>query len=363
MTSRPLIAVLIPFYVPGEAEAGAETRYLGTLGPWVGASSGSDPRVQRLRHLHLMLTSLDAQSLPHDDYEVVVVDDGSALDVAEVVESWGMTANVRVVRQEHRGFCSAYNSGLAATAAGLVFLAVDHDLLGPVSLEAHVEAHEAAGEPTVVSGRQRYLFHSIVLRDLTDPDAGVADLAELAVRPATSWVPAAVATLGLDRKGVTVSDVRDAFERLEWLASITEEYADVEETIRTGRANTLRCGWLAMRTGSNSLPRATLEAVGGFDAALDEHYGWYAEADLGLRLRGAGIPFRFAERALAVDLFHAPAASTGIGKSTGLAYLIGKHGTVDVALLPHYLDRVLGIEEYSRHAEAAARWWKVASGR
>jgi hypothetical protein len=168
--------------------------------------------------------------------------------------------------------------------------------------------------------------------------------------------------LELDRKPVTVDDVLHRFDNVEWLASSTSEYRDVEAVIRDGLANKLRCGWLAMRTGSNSVSTGLLGRVGGFDADLDAHFGWYAEHDLGLRMFHAGARFGFAEPAVAVDLFHGPPSEAGIGKSTALAYLVGKHGTVDVALLPHYLDRVLDIEQYSKHAEAAQRWWTPRCG-
>jgi hypothetical protein len=238
-----------------------------------------------------------------------------------------------------------------------VFLAVDHNVLGPGTLAAHVARHAEAGTAAAVSGRQRYLFHSIIFNDLTDPSAGLADLGRLAMLPDLSWLPAAVRHLELSRKPVTVDDVRHRFDTVEVLASCTDEYADVESVLREGLANKLRCGWLAMRTGSNSVAVPALRAVERFDSALDAHFGWYAEHDLGLRLYQAGVPFHFTEEAVAIDLFHGPPPAAGIGKSTALAYLIGKHRTVDVALLPHYLDRVLGIDEYGRHAEAAEPWW------
>jgi glycosyltransferase involved in cell wall biosynthesis len=322
--------------------------------------SVTDRGTQRLRQLRLTLASLQGQTLSREAFEVVIVDDGSAIDVERHVSDWGMDLRLRVVRQEHAGFCHAYNTGIEAARAPVVFLAVDHDILGPGSLAAHLAAHETAG-PGTVSGRQRFLFHTIIFNDLTDPSAGTVNLGELATRPAMSWLPAAVEAFELDRKTVTVDDVLHHFDRLEWLAACTPEYADVEETIRSGQANKLRCGWLAMRNGSNSVATSVLRELGGFDAALDEHYGWYAELDLGLRLHAAGLPFSFAPDAVAIDLFHGPPASAGVGKSTGLAYLVAKHQCVDVALLPHYLDRVLGIAEYSRHAAEAARWW--GSGR
>ncbi|MFD4208315.1 glycosyltransferase family A protein [Micromonospora tulbaghiae] len=352
---KPRITVVIPFYVAEPADAPG--RYQGTLGPWSGAPAAGDAGRTRERHLHLMLSSLAAQTLPIDEFEVLVVDDGSASDVQRCVEDWRLNLRLRVIRQRHSGFCTAYNTGIEQARAPVVFLAVDHDILSPGTLAAHLARHAAEGTEAAVSGRQRYLFHSIIFNDLTDPSAGLADLSQLAMLPDLGWLPAAVRNLDLDRKPVTVDDVLHRFDTVAVLASCTQEYADVEAVLRADLANKLRCGWLAMRTGSNSVATSALRAVGGFDSQLDAHFGWYAEHDLGLRLFQSGVPFRFAEEAMAIDLFHGPPATAGIGKSTALAYLIGKHNTVDVALLPHYVDRVLDIEEYSHHAAAAQRWW------
>lgn len=352
----PQITVVIPFYIGKNTEE--PRRYQGTLGPWSGVPVLGDEHRRRLNHLWLTLTSLATQTLPSNEFEVIIVDDGSVVDVEPHLKKWDLDLRLRLVRQEHAGFCTGYNRGIDEALAPLVFLAVDHDILGPESLQAHVAQHAEVGT-AAVSGRQRYLFHSILYNDITDPAAGMADLGQLALLPGLGWLPAAVRMLGLDRKPVTVDAVRHHFDKVEWLASCTREYADVEEVLRTGLVNKLRCGWLAMRNGSNSLPTDLLRRIGGLDSALDAHFGWYAEHDLGLRLSIARVPFAFAEAAVSIDLFHGPPARAAVGKSTGLAYMVSKHQTIDVAMLPHYLDHVLDIEQYSRQAEAAARWWTV----
>lgn len=358
-TTTPRISVVIPFYVAAPVEEPG--RYHGTLGPWSGAPALGDAQLVRLRHLRLMLASLSVQTLSPDEFEVLVIDDGSDLDARSHVDQWAADwprgLDLRWIRKEHEGFCNGYNRGLEEARSPLVYLAVDHDILGPGTLRAHVEEHAAAGRDAVVSGWQKYLFHSILFKDVTDPEAGLVDVRGLAMLPGLGWLPDAVRHLGLDRKPVTVDDVLHHFDRVECWASTTAEYDDVARVIRQGLVSKLRCGWLAMRTGSNSVPVELLRRIGGFDARFDEHFGWYAEYDLGLRLSRADAAFLFTEQAVAVDLFHGPPTEAGIGKSTGLAYLMGKHPTVDVALLPHYLDRVFDIEQYSKHAEAAHEWW------
>ena len=97
-------------------------------------------------HLSLLdetLSSVDAQSC--NDYEVIVVDDGSPLDVARLVASHPRTFTVR---QPNAGPAVARNTGIdVARGSAFVFLDADDHLL-PRGLEtalAALEAHPACG--------------------------------------------------------------------------------------------------------------------------------------------------------------------------------------------------------------------------
>lgn len=76
----------------------------------------ADTRVRRL------LDSLAAQKIPHQDYEVIVVENGSS-DLADVATSFEM---VRYVHLAHGNSAAARNAGLAI-ARGRFFLLTDAD--------------------------------------------------------------------------------------------------------------------------------------------------------------------------------------------------------------------------------------------
>ena len=112
--------------------------------------------------LALTLAALEGQTLPPDRFEVIVVDDGSRFPPERPA---GTPLDVRVVRQEHRGFGLARSRNTGARLAAhdiLVFLDCDM-LLEAECLAAHARWHHAVSD-AVTTG-----FHTQVEVDGVDP--------------------------------------------------------------------------------------------------------------------------------------------------------------------------------------------------
>jgi GT2 family glycosyltransferase len=97
------------------------------------------------------LRSLIDQTLPHEAYEIVVVDDGSTDHTTAVLSEFGPP--VRVVRlSPNRGRSAARNAGIRAAAAPLVAL-VDSDIIVRRDfLASHLEAHRQHGDGILSRG-------------------------------------------------------------------------------------------------------------------------------------------------------------------------------------------------------------------
>src|SRR3954453_17049349 len=106
-SSSPLVSIVVPSFVATSAQA------------------------------KLLVETLDTVAAqPRRDHEVIVVDDGSPLDVATLLGSGPRTT---VLRQGNAGAAAARNNGIAhSRGAYLVFLDADDHLLPP-ALDAGLE--------------------------------------------------------------------------------------------------------------------------------------------------------------------------------------------------------------------------------
>lgn len=188
-----------------------------------------------------LLHELQAQTLPPDEFEVLVVDDGSQPPVAPQLAALRPRYTLTLLRQDNAGPAAARDRGIRA-ARGDVVVVVDDDMrVPPEFLAEHLRRHDGA--------RRVVLGH---------------------IRPAPE----------LRRMPI--------FERFhaEMLARF----------VAGARAGTLQVQGTHVCTGNVSFPRADYLAVGGFDRSLDRS----EDAELGVRLQQAGLELVFAEEAYTV---------------------------------------------------------------
>ncbi len=82
------------------------------------------------------LTALRAQT--YENYEIIVVDDGSSDDTIRIAKSFGGDPRLRIIQQPNRGLAGARNSGIAAAKGDYIGFCDADDLWEPTKLAAHV---------------------------------------------------------------------------------------------------------------------------------------------------------------------------------------------------------------------------------
>jgi serine acetyltransferase/GT2 family glycosyltransferase len=96
----------------------------------------------RLPSLLDTLRHLAAQTLAPDRFEVVLVDDGSAVPVAEHVAKLDLPYELSQIRQDNAGQAAARQRGVELASGDIVVIVDDDMELPPEFLEAHLRAHE-----------------------------------------------------------------------------------------------------------------------------------------------------------------------------------------------------------------------------
>ncbi|WP_214105228.1 glycosyltransferase [Acrocarpospora catenulata] len=257
-------------------------------------------RVELLRHT---LESMVGQSLPKDQFEVLVVDDGSTDSTGEMVETFRSRLNLRYFYQEDEGYRAAKARNVAiAVADGEVTVLIDSGVLAHSEcLRAHLDSHEKAEGPVAVVGYV-YCFNldnedaaqinQII--DFQDPDGTIATLDEKG-----SWL-----------------DVREIFYGM---------YGD--------DFGGLPAPWLNYWTCNVSAKTDQLRRIGMFD---EEFKRWGGEdIDLGYRLHRDGAHFVLNRKAAAI---HCPHEKSFDGNNeqaaSNYAYMAAKYRTPIVDLLP-----------------------------
>lgn len=115
------------------------------------------------KQAHLLpeaIASVQAQTYPH--YEIIVVDDGSPDNTAEVATSY---AGVCCIRQENRGLAEARNTGLAASRGEFIVCLDADDRLLPAALATGVQGFATHPAAQMVFGR----YHTMNAEGIPSP--------------------------------------------------------------------------------------------------------------------------------------------------------------------------------------------------
>src|ERR1035441_8611678 len=94
----------------------------------------------RCKLLSRTLPALWSQLFPSDEYEVIVVVDGSTDGTVEYLRTHSDHPNLRVIEQPNRGQAAAINAGLKASRGELVLFLDDDILVGPTLVAEHARA-------------------------------------------------------------------------------------------------------------------------------------------------------------------------------------------------------------------------------
>jgi GT2 family glycosyltransferase/radical SAM superfamily enzyme YgiQ (UPF0313 family)/tetratricopeptide (TPR) repeat protein len=101
------------------------------------------PTYNRRAILRKTLLAFASQTLPPEQFEVIIVDDGSSDDTAAMVRRFKSSCAVRLETQTHEGANAARNRGIRAARGAVIVITGDDMVPEPRFLEAHLAFHHA----------------------------------------------------------------------------------------------------------------------------------------------------------------------------------------------------------------------------
>jgi glycosyltransferase involved in cell wall biosynthesis len=209
------------------------------------------PTYNRSDKLRKTLETMTEQDIDPLRFEVIIADDGSSDDTADVVKSFAGRLRLKYYFQEDKGFRAgaARNGGARLAAAPLLIFLDSGTLAGPGLVSGHLAAHAASEDRRAVIG---YCYGYDAFRE----DLWVPDSFDM-LRPTE--------IVRLNRDSVEFADIREldyarfGYEPMKWPLP-----------------------WLFFFTMNCSVPVEDFWAVGGFD---EKFRSWGVEdIELGYRL-------------------------------------------------------------------------------
>ncbi|TBR43560.1 glycosyltransferase [Marinomonas agarivorans] len=272
------------------------------------------PTYNRYELLALTLNSLVKQDFVKQDYEVIVIDDGSSDNTKELVASYQTKITVSYFYQADRGYrvAKARNTGIRH-AQGDICIFIDSGVIAPTGfVAAHWHAHRSKTKLALCG--YVYCFN--------EDNEDAQDIIRL-IKP-----------------GHPNETIR--------LLQETKQYLDIRESFyqRYSEAlHKLKAPWLVYWAGNASAPRQLLIDVGLFD----EHFtSWGAEdVELGYRLFQAGAHFALNRQACAIHYPHAKSYQNNMQSAAGnYQYFANKYKNPITDLVPyHHFDDINDIIE------------------
>lgn len=233
------------------------------------------PTYNRCDLLAKTLNQFTRQSMPTDEFEIIVADDGSSDDTEAVTKSFSDRLRVKYTFQEDLGFRAgtARNSGARLAAAPVLVFADTGTIVSPDFLRQHLAAHGECG----VASKHVVLGY------------------------AYGWCPAMLEPLPGLVDALSTLPAEEVVERFK----DNHDFRDDRHLYLEERDFDLSCyllPWPLLCSLNFSVPAEDFWAVGGFD---EDFRGWgFEDLELGHRLFRYGLSFRMSREAWVVEWPH-----------------------------------------------------------
>lgn len=299
------------------------------------------PTRNKARLLDYTLASYLCQT--DERFELVIIDDGSSDETAEIIKAYDGRLFVRALHRARLGPTAARNVGLREAEGDIVIFADDATIVGPSFIAQHLAAYDSAQEMRWVIGWQRGIvtlldrallgsMYPVVMQRLraevehTGPALALFEPADL-----TERFDETVAEHGTDEPN--------------WQQRVAPAIEEFGVELQG-----LEVGWFLGGAATVSAPRSAVQEVD----LLDDHYPTadIAAVDLCYALTRAGAGVDLARDALSFRQVEPP-RRPGRERRRALRYFLRKHDRLEARLFLWWWLGDVDISTANRIAQAA----------
>ncbi len=301
--------------------------------------------------LILSLEGYNCQTLSVDRFEIIVIDDGSYIDVeAEVRNKIDIRSNIRFYRFEHKGMCSAINMGVNKSKGDLLLVGVDDDVPERKALEKALEYFaKSKNERLVGIAKEPFLNYVAGMKNIIKPEffRGINkyEYCEKYGNELSEF------------SGISVSDIANRFDELLKLGQDIKVNRQFEYFLNNSKLKSYH--WLTVRPGNLFIYKSFLNEIGGFETDFDPS-GWYSDLELGYRISNTGGEVVYLNQVVLLHLNHIRLFSNPKEEERCYDLLANKYrNNIDILFLPLlWLDSDLGL--YSKYLQRIKKYIQLA---
>lgn len=247
------------------------------------------PTYNKLERLKFVIESLKNQTENSDNYEVIIVDDGSSDGTSEYVNNIQVPFKCRYIAQTNKGRSAARNIGIQNANYEIVIFSDDDMILDPEFIHNRLQYYK--NKKYVVHGKIMELSR---LKFFKDPSKGIF-YNDIRLSESTKR------TMLKSCIFLEIMHDKDLFQKK---IVETAKVPAIEGLIKRLLLDyPSAMDWVSFVGGNISAPKSVLVDVGGFDETFGSNWGC-EDVELGYRLMQKGIKFVYAEDSVNYHIAH-----------------------------------------------------------
>ncbi|MCC8376443.1 MULTISPECIES: glycosyltransferase [Photorhabdus] len=270
--------------------------------------------------LDITLQSLVNQEATEAPFEVVIIDDGSDIDLCVITDKFANHLAIQYIKTVHQGIAVARNIGIHAAKGEVIILTDDDVIVNSTFVRAHISEHRKE-ESLVVVGDRYNVYCSNLMRD--------------------SVKSSLVRALHGDMEGL-LKQIRRDFYGKQTLRLFDSEYQKNDQA-----------RWICFVARNVSARKNDLIEVGGFDEGF---IGWGIEdIELGYRLALHGNRYKYRSDAIVYHLEHTVGNDRVRDINKNFEYFIQKHPTIAPVIYKEFTFGEISLEGFCLSLENGFR--------